>query len=398
MTELAQLIRTGMVTEADTAFIVVDFQWLHGRLEELKQAFPSRTQHAIAIKTQPIRSVLSWLVKQGFALEAASIEEVQLALASGAKAEQLVFDSPVKTRAEIAWCEKHGSGMMVNANGLAELHRMSPSTTLRWGLRVNPGLSSAPDAAFDVSAPGSKFGVSLDDRASILEAFRQWPLTGIHVHVGSGADEMGLHRDAILRVLDLAREIDEDRQARGGEKLTFVDVGGGVASDVPGEGLQFLGKEIDSAVLPHWEVWTEFGQWVHAGGGRTYSRVEYVELPVANLPGKAFVHLGADFFTRQVYHRRRQLNVTVLGKGGESVQRPELRHQIFGPLCFAGDILTAPEMSPMPEEGDWIQFDKTGANTYGLWSRHCSRSLPKVIGKDVHGDFHILQARQSIPF
>jgi diaminopimelate decarboxylase len=50
---------------------------------------------------------------------------------------------------------------------------------------------------------------------------------------------------------------------------------------------------------------------------------------------------------------------------------------IAGPLCFAGDYLV--NGTPLPsvvKEGDYLFIDSTGANTYALWSRHCSRTVP----------------------
>jgi len=398
MNELAGLLSSGIIQEEDTAFIVVDFGALDERLGALKSAFPDATRHAVAIKTQPLRPVLKWLIEQGCGLEAASLEEVQMALECGAQPQQLVFDSPVKTRSEIQWCAQHAPGMVVNANSLSELERLPGSENLRWGLRVNPMVSTAQEAVFDVSNAQSKFGVAITRHDEIKDAFRKFPLEGLHVHVGSGADAVKRHADAVMRVLDLAHDIHEERQRQGRRGLTFMDVGGGLASAVSPNQMRAFADRIEPRWHADWEVWTEFGQWVHAPTGSAYSRIEYVEAPRDGQPGKAYVHLGADYFTRQVYQHRRPLDVVVYDRDGLGVDRDARPFEIVGPLCFAGDILTDAMPLPHPEEGDWVRFGHTGANTYGLWSRHCSRSLPKVIGRAIDGQFEVLQARKKWTF
>jgi len=52
-------------------------------------------------------------------------------------------------------------------------------------------------------------------------------------------------------------------------------------------------------------------------------------------------------------------------------------------LCFAGDYLQQQIQFPTLEEGDVVLLFNTGSNAYGLWSRHCSRTIPQVIGVDL---------------
>ena len=58
----------------------------------------------------------------------------------------------------------------------------------------------------------------------------------------------------------------------------------------------------------------------------------------------------------------------VVGKEG-----PKQNYRIVGPLCFAGDVLYESIQLPILNEGDEVIIFNTGANTYSMWSRHCSR-------------------------
>src|SRR3990170_378167 len=74
---------------------------MRARIAALQAAFPDGTLHAVAVKANPVLEILREVVQTGSGLEAASIEEVQLAVAAGCPAQRVVFDSPTKTVDEI---------------------------------------------------------------------------------------------------------------------------------------------------------------------------------------------------------------------------------------------------------------------------------------------------------
>jgi len=127
---------------------------------------------------------------------------------------------------------------------------------------------------------------------------------------------------------------------------------------------------------------TEFGRAIHANCGIAVSRVEYVK------PGRrgdqlAVIHLGADFLLRTVYRPEDwQHEFFVLDRQGMPKTGPDRPLSIAGPLCFAGDVLARDVLLPPVEPGDWIVIRDVGAYTLSMWSRHCSRGIPAVIGYD----------------
>jgi diaminopimelate decarboxylase len=375
----------------DTAVIVCDLTRLRAHLEILRSAFPSAVEHAVAIKTMPHPRMLACLVEEGFGLEAASFEEVELAIAAGAPAHRIIFDSPVKTAAEIERCDARYPGMLCNANSLEELTRYSREPAVQVGLRINPEQRTSAPALFDVSGPSSKFGVPLSRRDEILDASLTSPFQALHLHIGSQVGEVDSHIAAVRLLVDRADEIDAYRAAAASRhRITILDIGGGLAADaVPGgvEGHTIVHELATrlAAEVPHLfdrQVRTEFGQWVHTHAGWVASRVEYVdEVPRS----RAFIHLGADFFLRDVYTDPRPFGFAVYRADGGLNRAVEARYDLAGPLCFAGDNLG--EQVPLPhlEVGDWLVIEGTGANTLGLWSRHCSRAIPAVVAVDERG-------------
>jgi len=354
----------------DTAVIGVNLPVLMARLRHLQDAFPEGVQHSIAIKTNPHPKMLEFLVSQGFGLEAASIEEVRMALAAGCSPAQIVFDSPVKTRHEIAEVA-YEKGMLVNVNTLAELKRFPSDATCILGIRINPQVHAGSPEMFDVSKNESKFGVPISQQSDLIQAALNYPVKALHIHSGSQMQNLDAQKEALIGLREVAIAI--NTQSPG--KINTLDIGGGL----PSEPLQAQTKmSIYGAMVQEvfrgtsFKLVTEFGQWVHAPAGFAISAIEYVVRP-----DRVFIHLGADFFMRDAYTRARPFPLAVVSAEGVLRQGEERPFDIAGPLCFAGDYLAHKKNLPGDlEENDLLIVDETGANTYALWSRHCSRTVP----------------------
>ena len=360
----------------DTSVIVAHLPVLRERLEHLKTSFDSGVLHAIAIKTNPHPEMLAHIVRQGYGLEAASIEEVELALEAGASTSHIVFDSPVKTQLEIDRVSQM-QGMLVNVNSIEELNRFPKTVKCILGIRINPQVHTGAPQMFDVSRNESKFGVALTDRDQIVQAALEYPVGALHIHSGSQMRDLEVQYGALRNLKSLADEINEKQPG----KIKVLDIGGGLPTEELHEesAMRSYGAKV-TALFGHssYQLVTEFGQWVHAEAGLALSRVEYV------LDQKRiFIHLGADFFMRDAYTTPRDFDLNVWNDDGAAVQGESSKFDIAGPLCFAGDYLA--HQVPLPskiQEGMWLSISNTGANTYALWSRHCSRKVPKYLSWD----------------
>ena len=354
----------------DTAIIGVNLPVLTARLHHLQDAFPEGVQHSIAIKTNPHPKMLEFLVSQGFGLEAASIEEVRMALAAGCSPAHIVFDSPVKTRHEIREISSL-PGMLVNVNSLEELDRFDADFQGILGIRINPQVHTGAPELFDVSKNESKFGVPVDMKERIVDAALHYPVQALHMHSGSQMKDLNIQRGALKELKRIADAIN----AVAPGKIKVLDIGGGLPTESLGPQTQMeaygqIVAEVfrDSGYL----LVTEFGQWVQAEAGFALSAIEYVLAP-----NKLFIHLGADFFMRDAYTKARSFPMTVWNGDATQVQGMDKAYDIAGPLCFAGDYLAHGIQLPEElQEGQYLFIDHTGANTYALWSRHCSRTLP----------------------
>ena len=386
--EAAAIVRGAMSREllSGPSAIFHHLELMRARIAELQSTFPDGTLHAVAMKANPVLEILRDIVRAGCGLEAASLEEVHLALAAGCAPERVVFDSPAKTADEIR--EALQRGVYLNADNFDELERIAaarrncPSTS-RVGLRINAMVGAGTIEQTSVAASDSKFGVPLlSDRKKILAAFAEYGwLSGLHVHVGSQGCGLALLVEAAERIAALRREI----VAATGKQVTDVDLGGGLptayrtgeSAPTPSEYRKALEERSPDLFAPDVRLITEFGRAIHANCGIAVSRVEYVK-PAQRM---AVIHLGADFLLRPVYRPQDwHHEFFVLDGHGRPKTGPARPVTIAGPLCFAGDILARDVLLPPIDYGDWIVLRDVGAYTLSMWSRHCSRSIPPVFG------------------
>jgi diaminopimelate decarboxylase len=397
---LERAIRAGLLDDESPAALFYDLDAFRARLRSLADAFPGAL-HALAVKACPLPALLRPAIGEGFGLEVASEGELALAHRLAVPEDRVVFDSPAKTRREIAAALSRGHRL--NIDNLEELARIAaimespePPRPSSIGIRVNPSLSGASIAATFTAARGAKFGVDLDeDRGAILEAFaaHRW-LDGLHVHAGSQGVPLSMLVDAIARVVDLALEIG----ARGG-KVRVFDIGGGLpvgyrSEDRAPDFAEYaaaLGERVPSLFSGPWKLITEFGRAIFARCGFAASRVEYVRRG-----GIAVIHLGADLFVRPAYRPEDWSHeIEVFGPTGQPKSGSITGASIAGPLCFSGDFIARDRPLPPIEPGDVIAIRDAGAYTLSMWSRYNSRLAPAVYGFD-EGGFQLLKPRETV--
>ncbi len=384
----SEAVSMGLIDEDDTSVLFQSWDRLKLYTEHLVDSFSHpNALHAVAIKTQPHPKVLERIVEWGFGLEAASMEEVKKALHAGVSADKIVFDSPVKTKKEILYCHEKVKGIRLNVNSIEELNRIPENPNFQVGIRINPQVETGAPEVYNVSHDESKFGVPISEKESIIDAILRYPVTLLHIHSGSQMANIDSAINAICLLRDIALEANSRLESDGSSRrIKTLDIGGGLIPEklIHGETSK-MQKYASNLRLRCPELWefeliTEFGQWNYFYTGYAVSKIEYSILKGDKYI--TYIHIGADFLLRDSYVKPRGILFAVLDSNAKSKTSEKVIHDIAGPLCFAGDYLAKNINLPRVEEGDLLLLADTGSNSYGLWSRHCSRSIPSFFGVD----------------
>ena len=384
---MSQAKAKGLITENDQWIYFVDTNILDQRLAHLTEVFPVDSIHAIPVKTHPLMATLQHIAEQGFGMECASMEEMHIAAAAGVPSERMVWDSPAKTPDEIQLCCLKFPNAIVNANSISELEFYPDDHELQLGLRILPMVSSGAPEIFDVAAARSKFGEPITNRRQIIQCYLDNPkLVGIHVHAGSDIENISKNASIIQLIFDLVKEIDEGRLAKGMSPIKNVDIGGGASIRLDGsssQGLAEYAKAIHQKVGDCWNekrIITEFGRFTYGHCAWAWSRIAALRTVNTDLD-IALIHAGADAFVREAYqvgaskHNFLSLDQFYKVKEWNRIKS----YDIGGPLCFSGDFMERELKLPELCLDDSLVIKNAGANSLALWSRHCSRRMPKVI-------------------
>jgi diaminopimelate decarboxylase len=84
---LRSALSKGLVREEDTLVMFHDLSFLHDRIHQLTSLFPAGTLHAVAMKANPLKRILEFLLPLGAGAEVASLGELKLAIRAGYPAE-----------------------------------------------------------------------------------------------------------------------------------------------------------------------------------------------------------------------------------------------------------------------------------------------------------------------
>jgi len=385
--QLQSLLKDGWCADQD-AVILFDFDRLDGLLHEVRAAFPEHAHHAVAIKTNPLLKVLEHISNAGFGLEAASWQELLMAKKANPDAE-VFWDSPAKTVKEID-LSKGIARLTINIDSWEELkrHAVNPRAA-HYNLRINPETGENSTPLMNVAGSDSKFGVSIREEERIIQAFDQYPfLTGFHVHSSSQSWDQAKLVEGIAQVFALSRKLNRS--------ISTFNIGGGLPYDFEKqeslsvkEYADALRQRVPELFSGNITLQSEFGRYYHAPCGITFTRVEYVK--GQNL----ILHVGADLFMRECYQPGVWPHgITIHTADGRIKQGESAAYNLCGPLCFGGDVIARKVSLPKVEPGDWVAIHDTGANSFALWSRHCSRPMPRIVGRS-YGEMDLIKEKES---
>ena len=341
-----------------TPCLIVDLDVVSDNYRRLRSAVP-RAAIYYAVKANPAPEILNLLAKLGSSFDTASVAEIDMALATGAKAERISFGNTIKKKTDIA--AAFGRGVRLYAfDSDAELGKIADAAP---GSRVFCRiLTSGANADWPLSR---KFGCDVAmARDLLIEAAKRGVVPhGVSFHVGSQQRDPAQWDVAVAEAARLFREC-EDR----GVTLSMLNIGGGFPTRyrraLPG--MPAYGAAIDDSLYRHFgnripDIIVEPGRQMVGSAGVIQTEVVLIAKKSAD-DKKRWVYLDIGKFggLAETMDEAIQYPIASPRKGAPG---PVV---LAGPTCDSADILYEKADYKLPEDleiGDRLEIRAAGAYT-----------------------------------
>ena len=206
----------------DAPFYIADLGAAEKRFRLWQRLLP-RVEPRYAVKCNPDEMLLGTLQALGCGFDAASEQEMRLALKAGARSDQIIFANPVKARSCVDYASKHGI-KLTTFDSAAELEKLAkhwPDAQLV--LRI------ATDDSGATCQLSNKYGAHLGEEVHsliLLARALRMNIVGVAFHCGSGQTQSVAFGQAVV---DAAAVFEQLRDC--GFNPHLLDIGGGF----PGE-------------------------------------------------------------------------------------------------------------------------------------------------------------------
>jgi ornithine decarboxylase len=342
-----------------TPCLVVDLDVVRDRYQTLKRELPVADVY-YAVKANPARPVLDLLVGLGSCFDAASLQEVNACLASGAKPKAISYGNTVKKEADIAGAFAQGVDLYAFDSGeeLEKIARAAPGARVYCRIITSNGGAQWPLSR--------KFGCDLDMARDLMVRARTLGLDayGLSFHVGSQQTDPMQWDVAIGR----AAMVFSDLRHHGIE-VKMLNLGGGFPAhyreDIPE--FDAFAETIMKAMTRHFgnalpEMIIEPGRSVVGDAGVLESEVVLVaKRGYKDASRWVYLDVGKFGGLAETMDEAIQYCIRAAGVGGRSS-----RVVIAGPTCDSVDTLYEKAGYRLPDAlkaGDRLRLMSAGAYT-----------------------------------
>ena len=343
----------------DGPCVVVDLDVVRDNYRAFAHALPD-TRVFYAIKANPAPEILRLLASLGSCFDAASVAEIEMALAAGATAERISFGNTIKKERDVARAYQLGVRLFA-VDCIAEVEKIA---------RVAPGakvfcriLCDCDGAEWPLSR---KFGCVPEMATDVLEQAHRLGLEayGVSFHVGSQQTNTEAWDIALASASAIFQEC-----AERGIHLRMVNLGGGFPARYlkPVPGVESYGDAIFRALSRHFgnrlpETIIEPGRGMVGDAGvieaevilvskkSESDEVRWVYLDIGKFGGLAETMDESIRYPIRTLHDADEMAPCVLA----------------GPTCDSADVMyeKVPYMLPVSLEiGDKVLIEGTGAYT-----------------------------------
>ncbi|AMC13382.1 type III PLP-dependent enzyme [Liberibacter crescens] len=343
-----------------TPYLVLDLEIVRQNFYNFRQAMPTSEVY-YAIKANPHPRIIKLLVDIGSCFDCASVEEIEMALAVGAKADRLSYGNTIKKEIDIKKAYSLGVKLFA-VDSFEEVKKISlVASDVRVFCRI---LYNGQGAEWPLSC---KFGCVPEMAVKVLLYANLCGLEayGVSFHVGSQMTRVDAWDSALVDVKYISEEL-----SKKGIHLKMINLGGGF----PIQYLNFVpsidvyGKAIQSSIQKYFgnsfpfKTIIEPGRAIVANAGAIKSEVVLISRKSEDDPIR-WVFLDIGKFGGLAETTDEAIRYKILTNRDTDEMSPCI---IAGPTCDSADILYKKKFYPIPISlaiGDEVFIEGTGAYT-----------------------------------
>jgi len=357
-----------------------------------------------AMKANSNLAIVDLCRRQGVLIDAVSAGEVHRAMVVGylpsGDPPPIIYTADVFDRDSLAAVLEHGVHVNCGSPDMIDQYgEQAPGRDIT--LRLNPGFGHGHSLKTNTGGEMSKHGIWHEDLEECVRRAHRHSLriSGIHAHIGSGAD---------LEHLARVSHAVERFARRVGPAVKMISAGGGLSvpywpddTEIDLEGYlrtwdatrRHLEHDFGHAV----RLEIEPGRYLVAESGYLVTEIRAVKRMGKNT--FYMVDAGFNNLARPIlYGAYHPMSIVPSDKGA----RREMEVVVGGPLCESGDIFTQEaggyvrtQRLPEAKVGELLVIECAGAYGFSMSSNYNSRPhAAEVLVSD--GKAHLVRARQSL--
>lgn len=385
----SQLLR--IAEEYGSPVYVYDAEKIASQYKRLTGAFKGIKTLKLnyAVKALSNISILKYLRTLGAGIDTVSIQEVQLGLAAGFSADQIIFTPNGVSLSEIEEAAK--LGIQINIDNLSVLEQFGtkhPKTPVC--IRINPHVMAGGNSNISVGHIDSKFGISIHQIPHLLRIIEntKMNINGIHMHTGSDILDIDVFLYASEILFDTAKKF---------KNLDFIDFGSGFKVPYKSGDIETNIEELGQKLTTKFNAFCkEYGK----------------ELTLAFEPGKFLVSESGHFLTKVNAVKQTTSTVFAQVDSGfnhlirpmfygshhdiDNISNPKGRERFYSVVGYICETDTFGNNRRITEinEGDVLRFKNSGAYCFSMASNYNSRFRPaEVLWHDEKA--HLIRKRET---
>ena len=319
-------------------------------------------------------SVLKFINQLGAGLDTVSIQEVQLGLLAGFKAETIIYTPNGVSLEEIEEVAK--LGVQINIDNLSILEQFGAKhPEIPVCIRINPHIMAGGNTNISVGHIDSKFGISIHQTPLLLRIVENTNMTinGIHMHTGSDILDIDVFIQASEILFDVARQFDT---------LEFIDFGSGFKVPYKDNDIETNIEELGEKLTQRFQTFCENygkdltlafepGKFIVSESGYFLAKVNAIKQTTSTV--FAQIDTGFNHLIRPMLYGAQQDIINISNPEGK-----QRFYSVVGYICETDTFATNRRINEITE-GDVLAFKNAGAYCFTMASNYNSRYRPAEV-------------------